>query len=65
MNVVMDEKALLECFRDPGSTTTDEEQALQLLSQYPHPKQVREIKDYWVGYEKDNYQCSLLHYACV
>ena len=63
LNVVMDEKALLECFRDPESTT-NEELALQLLSQYPHPKQLRKIKDCWVGYNTDNYQFSLLHYAC-
>ena len=64
MDVVMDEKALLECFRDSQSTTTDEKQVLQQLSQYPHPEQVREIEDCWVGYNTDNYQFSLLHYAC-
>ena len=64
LNVIMDEKALLECFRDPGSTTTDEKQVLQQLSQYPHPEQLREIKDCWVGYNTDNCHFSLLHYAC-
>ena len=63
LNVVMDAKALLECFRDSESTTS-EELALQLLSQYPHPEQLREIKDCWVGYNTDNCQFSLLHYAC-
>ena len=61
---VMNEKALLECFRDSQSTTTDEKQVLQQLSQYPHPKQLREIKDCWVGNNTDTYQFSLLHYAC-
>ena len=60
----MDAKTLLECFRDSQSTTTDEKQALQQLSQYPHPEQLREIKDFWVGNNTDNYQFSLLHYAC-
>ena len=54
----MDEKDLLESFRDPEST--NEELALQLLSQYPHPEQVR---DCWVGCNTDYYQYSLLQGA--
>ena len=55
----MDEKTLFECFRDPESTATDEERALRLLSRYPHPEQVRKIRD-----QEVDYRSSLLHYAC-
>ena len=64
MSDVVDEETLLECFRDPESTTTDEERALRLLSQHPHPEQVREIRDQEVERYSDDYQSSLLHYAC-
>ena len=60
----MDEETLLECFRDPESTVTDEERALRLLSRHPDPERVRKIRDQEVGYHSDHYQSSLLHYAC-
>ena len=60
----MDEKTLLECFRYPKFTATDEERALRLLSRHPHPEQVREIRDQEVDYHSIHYQSSLLHYAC-
>ena len=66
MSDVVDEKTLLKCFRDPESTTTDEERALRLLSRYPYPEQVRKFRDtdWEVSYVSDHYQSSLLHYAC-
>ena len=64
MSDVVDEKTLLECFRGPESTATDEERALRLLSRHPHPEQVREIRDWEVNYYTDHYQSSLLHFAC-
>ena len=66
----MDEKkTLLECFRDPESTATDEERALRLLSRYPRHEQTRDIysKDLEQGIDSrlnDRYQPFLLHYAC-
>ena len=60
----MDEETLLECFRDPESTATDEDRALRLLSRHPHPERVREIRDQEVDYYSDNDRFSLLHYAC-
>ena len=61
----MDENTLLECFRDPESTATDEDRALRLLSRHSHPERVREVRDHEVGYYSDHiYQSSLLHYAC-
>ena len=55
----MSENTLLACFRD----STDEERALQLLSGYPHPKQVREIRDQGTGFYHST--SSLLHHACL
>ena len=43
---------------------TNEEGALRLLSQYPHPEQVREIRDQWIENTSDDRGSSLLHYAC-
>ena len=60
----MDEETLLECFRHPKSTATDEERALRLLSRHPHPERVREIRDREVDYFIGHYRSSLLHYAC-
>ena len=62
----MDEKTLLECFRDPESTATDEERALRLLSRYSRPKQAREIdiKNQGIDWLSDRYPSLLLHYAC-
>ena len=60
----MDEKTLFECFRGPESTATDEERALRLLSRYPHPEQVREIRGQEVKSYGNHYRSSLLHYAC-
>ena len=54
----MSENTLLACFRD----STDEERALQLLSGYPHPKKVREIRDQGTGFYHST--SSLLHFAC-
>ena len=67
MNVreMSDVVALLECFRGPESTSTDEERALRLLSRHPHPEQVRKIRDHEVDYFNDHSQSSLLHYACL
>ena len=61
----MDDKTLLDCFRDPESTATDEERALRLLSRYLRPEQAREIdfKDQGIDWLSDRHQ-SLLHYAC-
>ena len=64
MSDVVDEETLLECFRDPESTATDEERALRLLSRHPHPERVREIRDREVDYFIGHYRSSLLHYAC-
>ena len=66
MSDVVDKKTLLKCFRDPESTATDEERALRLLSRYPHPERVREIRNQEVERYSDHYQSSLLHYiyAC-
>ena len=61
MSDVVDEKTLLECFRHPESTATDEERALRLLSRHPHPERVRKIRDQEVKRYSDS---SLLHYAC-
>ena len=62
MSDVVDKKTLLRCFRDRmKSTATDGEQALQLLSRYPRPDRVREIRDQEVS---EHYNSSLLHYAC-
>ena len=63
MSGVVDEKTLLKCFRDPESTVTDEERALRLLSRYPRPERVREIRDQEVHHNSDH-NLSLLHYAC-
>ena len=60
----MDEETLLECFRDPESTATDEDRALRLLSRHPHPERVREIRDQEAEWYSDRYRSSLLHYAC-
>ena len=66
-----DKKTLLECFRDFKSTATDEEKALQLLSQYPRHEQVRKIRDGKLRYygarctvKDHDYNSSLLHHAC-
>ena len=59
----MSENTLLACFRDSMSTDTDEERALQLLLGYPHPKQVREIRDQGTWFYHST--SSLLHYACL
>ena len=64
MSDVVDEKTLFECFRDTESTTTDEERALRLLSRYPHPERVWEIRDRKVEKYSDHYDSSLVHYAC-
>ena len=65
MSDVVNEKTLLKCFRDAGkSTATEEERALGLLSLYPHPEQVKEIRDEEVHPLSDRYNSSLLHYAC-
>ena len=62
MSDVVDKKTLLKCFRDRmKSTATDDEQALRLLSRYPRPDQVWEIRDLEVD---DCHNSSLLHYAC-
>ena len=50
---------LFHCFRDPVSSGTNEEGALRLLSGFPYPDQVREIRGKY-NYDLD----SLLHYAC-
>ena len=62
-------ETLLECFRDPESTATDEERALRLLTRYLHHEQARDIniKDLEQGIDcrlNDRYQPFLLHYAC-
>ena len=61
MSDIVDQENLLRCFRDPVSSGTNEEGALRLLSRYPHPEQVREIRD---RYNSDYLRSSLLHYAC-
>ena len=62
----MDNKTLLRSFRDAvKSTATDEERAFRLLSRFPHPEQVREIRDHQEVHPlSDRYNSSLLHYAC-
>ena len=65
MSDVVNKKTLLNCFRDAGkSTATEEERAFGLLSLYPHPEQVKEIRDEEVHPLSDRYNSSLLHYAC-
>ena len=65
MSDIVNTKTLLKCFRDSGkSTATEEERAFRLLSRYPHPDQVREIRDQEVNPFGDRYNSSLLHYAC-
>ena len=65
MSDVVSENSLLAYFRDSMSTGTDEERARQLLSGYPHPEQVREIRDQETGVDYvDPNNSSLLHYAC-
>ena len=65
MSDIVNTKTLLKCFRDSGkSTATEEERAFRLLSRYPHPDQVREIRDQGVHPLGDRYNSSLLHYAC-
>ena len=61
---VVTEHSLLRCFVSQSSGT-NEEGALRLLSQYPHPEEVREIRDsMWVNLYNDDRNSSLLHYAC-
>ena len=55
---------LLHCFRDPGSSGTNQEGALRLLSGFPYPEQVWKIREQWVDYDSDDRGSSLLHYAC-
>jgi len=64
MSDVVIQETLFRCFRDPVFSDTGEEEALRLLSRYPHPDQVREIRDQRA--EDLNGHCcsSLLHYAC-
>ena len=65
MSDIVNKKILLKCFRDAGkSTATEEERALRLLSRYPHPEQVKEIRDQEVNPLGGGYNSSLLHYAC-
>ena len=61
MSDIVNENTLLERFRDPESTSTDDKRALQMLSRYPCPERVREIKNQsYIDY----YLSFLLHYAC-
>ena len=64
MSDVVTQENLVRCFRDRVSSGTNEEGALRLLSQYLHPKQVREIKNQLVLLFSDDRDSSLLHYAC-
>ena len=65
MSDVVNKKTLLQCFRDAGKFTgTEEERAFGLLSLYPHPEQVKEIRDEEVHPLSDRYNSSLLHYSC-
>ena len=63
MSDVVDRKTLFRCFRDPVSSGINEEGALGLLSRYPHPELVREIRDE-LGEYYSYRKFSLLHYAC-
>ena len=72
MSDAVAQENLVRCFRDGVSSGTNEEGALRLLSQYPHPKQVRTRKilnktSFLVNLGQfiiDDSNSSLLHYAC-
>ena len=64
MSDIVDQENLLRCFRDPVSSGTNEEGALTLLSRFPHPEQVREIKYHRLLQYSDDRDSFLLHYAC-
>ena len=67
---VAHQENLIRYFRDSVHVSSAEEGALRLLSRYPHPEQVREIRDPRVNslsadpFSIDHCDSSLLHYAC-
>ena len=63
MSNVVEPETFVRRFRDPVSTGTNEDGALKLLSRFPDPEKVREIRDQWVEDLNEDRDFSLLHYA--
>jgi len=63
MSNVVEPETFVRRFRDPVSTGTSEDGALKLLSRFPRPEKVREIRDQWVEGLNEDRDLSLLHYA--